>query len=72
LQLTAFRRTLAAGAVWTAAMGGLLAASPAASGQEAVQPGRGSAFAQGVKVDPRSGRLSLVTPTNDLKAVPKR
>jgi hypothetical protein len=59
MQMRAFRRTLAAGAVWAAAMGGLLAASPAASGQEGVNPGRGSAYAQGVKVDPRTGRLSF-------------
>lgn len=59
MELKAFRRTLAAGAVWTAAMAGLLVSSPSASGQESVEPGRGSAFAQGVKVDPRSGRLSF-------------
>lgn len=59
MQVKAFRRTLAAGAVWAAAMGGLLAASPSASGQESVEPGRGNAYAQGVKVDPRSGRLSF-------------
>lgn len=40
-------------------MAGLLVSSPSASGQEAVEPGRGSAFAQGVKVDPRGGRLSF-------------
>lgn len=59
MQLTAFRRTLAAGVVWMAAMGGLFASSPSASGQEAVEPGRGNAYAQGVKVDPRTGRLSF-------------
>lgn len=59
MQLTAFRRTLAAGVVWAAAMGGLLASSPSASGQEAVDPGRGNAYAQGIKVDPRTGRLSF-------------
>lgn len=58
-QLSAFKRTLAMGAVWTAAMGGLLATSPAASGQEGVEPGTGNAYAQGVKIDPRSGRLSF-------------
>lgn len=40
-------------------MGGLLATSPSASGQEAVDPGTGNAFAQGVKIDPRNGRLSF-------------
>jgi hypothetical protein len=59
MQLTAFRRTVTAGVVWAAAMGGLLASSPSASGQEAVDPGRGNAYAQGVKVDPRTGRLSF-------------
>ena len=59
VQLKGFRRTLATGAVWAVAMGGLLAASPAASGQEAVEPGLGNAYAQGIKVDPRSGRLSF-------------
>ncbi|HEX4902996.1 MAG TPA: hypothetical protein VFV42_09325 [Acidimicrobiales bacterium] len=59
MELRAFQRTLAAGAVWTAAMAGLLVASPSASGQESVEPGRGNAYAQGVKVDPRSGRLSF-------------
>lgn len=59
MQLNAFKRTLAMGAVWTVAMGGLLATSPAASGQEAVDPGLGNAYAQGIKVDPRSGRLSF-------------
>ncbi len=59
IKLNAFKRTLATGAVWAVAMGGLLATSPSASGQEAVEPGLGSAYAQGVKVDPRSGRLSF-------------
>ncbi|HSP02085.1 MAG TPA: hypothetical protein VLR27_01200 [Acidimicrobiales bacterium] len=59
MQLNAFKRTLAMGAVWTVAMGGLLATSPAASGQEGVEPGLGNAYAQGIKVDPRSGRLSF-------------
>ena len=59
MQLKAFKRTLAVGAVWTVAMGGLLAASPAASGQEGIEPGLGNAYAQGVKVDPRTGRLSF-------------
>ena len=58
-EVSAFKRTLAMGAVWAVAMGGLLATSPSASGQEAVEPGLGSAYAQGVKVDPRSGRLSF-------------
>lgn len=55
----AFRRTMAIGAVWAAGMVGLVATSPAASGQESVEPGRGSAVAQGYKIDPRSGRLSF-------------
>lgn len=59
MQLRAFRRTLAVGAVWAVALGGLLVTSPAASGQEGVDPGTGNAYAQGVKVDPRSGRLSF-------------
>ncbi len=59
MQLRAFRRTLAVGAVWAAALGGLLATSPAASGQEGVEPGTGNAYAQGVKIDPRTGRLSF-------------
>ena len=59
IKINAFKRTLATGAVWAVAMGGLLATSPSASGQEAVEPGLGSAYAQGVKVDPRSGRLSF-------------
>ncbi|HEU5084132.1 MAG TPA: hypothetical protein VFU14_12385 [Acidimicrobiales bacterium] len=45
--------------MWAVALGGLLATSPAASGQEGVEPGTGNAYAQGVKVDPRSGRLSF-------------
>jgi len=59
MQLNAFKRTLAMGAVWTVAMGGLLATSPAASGQEGVEPGLGNAYAQGIKVDPRTGQLSI-------------
>lgn len=59
MQLIAFKRTLAGGAVWALAMGGILLASPSAAGQEAVEPGLGSAYAQGVKIDPRSGRLSF-------------
>ena len=58
--LSAFRRTFAVGTLWAIAMGALLVTAPTASGQEGgVSPGRGSAFAQGVKVDPRSGRLSF-------------
>jgi hypothetical protein len=59
MELRAFRRTFAVTAVWAAAVGGLLVAPPAASGQEAVSPGRGNAYAQGIKVDPRTGRLSF-------------
>lgn len=59
MKLNTFKRTLGMGAVWMVAMGGLLATSPAASGQEGVEPGLGNAYAQGVKVDPRSGRLSF-------------
>ena len=55
----AFRRTFAAGVVWAAAVAGVIATSPSASGQEAVEPGLGSAYAQGYKIDPRSGRLSF-------------
>lgn len=55
----AFRRTAAIGAVWAAAMSGLVATSSSAGGQEAVDPGTGSAYAQGIKVDPRNGRLSF-------------
>lgn len=55
----AFRRTMAIGAVWAAGMAGLVATSAPASGQESVEPGRGSAYAQGYKIDPRSGRLSF-------------
>lgn len=55
-----FRRTLSVAAVWAVVMAGLLLVSPSsASGQEAVEPGLGNAFAQGFKIDPRSGRLSL-------------
>ncbi len=50
---------MAIGAVWAAGMAGLVATSAPASGQEGVAPGRGSAYAQGYKIDPRSGRLSF-------------
>jgi hypothetical protein len=59
LRLLAFRRTAAIGAVWVVAMAGLVGTSSSASGQEAVDPGTGSAYAQGLKVDPRNGRLSF-------------
>ncbi len=60
MNFSAFKRTLGVAVVWTAAMAVLFATSPAASGQESeVVPGTGNAFAQGYKVDPRSGRLSL-------------
>ena len=55
----AFRRTMAVAAVWAAGMAGLVATSAPASGQTGVEPGRGSAYAQGYKIDPRSGRLSF-------------
>ncbi len=55
----AFRRTVAIGAVWVAAMAALVATSVPASGQTAVDPGVGTAYAQGYKIDPRSGRLSF-------------
>ncbi|WP_436793287.1 hypothetical protein [Actinospongicola halichondriae] len=55
----AFRRTVAIGAVWAAGMAGLIATSTPASGQTAVDPGTGTAYAQGYKIDPRSGRLSF-------------
>ena len=59
-RLLAYRRSLAIGAVWVAAMATLVATSPSASGQEAgVEPGLGSAYAQGYRVDPRTGRLSF-------------
>ena len=58
-KLFAFRRTAAIGAVWAVAMGVLVVLSPAASGQTAVDPGTGNAYAQGYKVDPRSGQLSF-------------
>lgn len=55
-----FRRTLVAGVAWVALLAGTFVISPDASGQEAgVDAGLGNAFAQGYKVDPRSGRLSL-------------
>lgn len=57
--LKAFRRTAAIGAVWAVAMTGLVATSSSASGQTAVEPGVGTAYAQGYKIDPRSGRLSF-------------
>lgn len=40
-------------------MAGLVVSSGPASGQAAVEPGTGSAYAQGYKIDPRSGRLSF-------------
>ena len=55
----AFRRTAAVAAVWAVGMAGLVATSAPASGQTGVEPGRGSAYAQGYKIDPRSGRLSF-------------
>lgn len=59
-RIALFRRTLSVAAVWAVVMAGLLLVSPSsASGQEAVEPGLGNAFAQGFKIDPRSGRLSL-------------
>jgi hypothetical protein len=42
-----------------AALAAVSIAPPAASAQAAVTPGRGSAIAQGIKVDPRQGGLSL-------------
>ena len=50
---------MAVGAIWAMAMAGLVTASAPASGQAAVEPGVGSAYAQGYKIDPRSGRLSF-------------
>ncbi|MDE0802494.1 MAG: hypothetical protein OSA99_04135 [Acidimicrobiales bacterium] len=50
---------MAIGAVWALGMAGLVVSSAPASGQAAVEPGRGSAYAQGYKIDPRSGRLSF-------------
>ncbi len=58
-RLFAFRRTAVIGVVWVASMGVLVAVSPAASGQTAVDPGTGNAYAQGYKIDPRSGQLSF-------------
>ena len=58
-RITAYRRSLAIGAVWAVAMGALVLTSPPASGQDGVTPGLGSAYAQGVKIDPRTGRLSF-------------
>ena len=58
-RLFAFRRTAAIGAVWAVAMGVLVVTSPAASGQTAVDPGVGNAYAQGYKIDPRQGQLSF-------------
>lgn len=40
-------------------MVGLVVTSPGAAGQAGVDPGVGSAYAQGVRVDPRNGRLSF-------------
>lgn len=58
-RLLAYRRTAAIAAVWAAAMAGLVLTSPSASGQEAVEPGRANAYAQGIKVNPRTGGLSF-------------
>ncbi len=59
-RLLAFRRTAAIGAVWALGMGVLIATGPAASGETpSVEPGLGSAYAQGYKIDPRSGGLSF-------------
>lgn len=55
----AFRRTMAVGAVWALGMASLVVSSAPASGQAGVEPGTGSAYAQGYKIDPRSGRLSF-------------
>lgn len=58
--LHAFRRTAAIGALWALGMGGLVATTASAQTDEAgVEPGVGSAYAQGYKIDPRSGRLSF-------------
>lgn len=57
--LSAFRRTIAIGAVWAVVMVGFAVVSPSASGQESVSPGRGQAYAQGYRVDPRAGGLSF-------------
>lgn len=40
-------------------MGGLVLTSPSASGQEAVEPGTANAYAQGIKINPRTGGLSF-------------
>lgn len=59
-RVAAFRRTIVIGAVWTVAMlAAALAAPGTAAGQEAVDPGRGLAYAQGYKLDPRNGGLSF-------------
>ncbi len=55
-----FRRTMGAAALWLVAMAAVVVWAPEASGQEAgPSAGRGVAVAQGYKIDPRSGRLSL-------------
>lgn len=61
-RIVAFRRTLLVAAAWAVAMGiafvpGRASGEPGQTGT--VAPGVGSAYAQGYKVDPRSGRLSF-------------
>lgn len=58
-RLLAYRRTTAIAAVWAAAMAGLVLTSPSASGQEGVEPGLANAYAQGIKINPRTGGLSF-------------
>lgn len=55
----AFRRTAVVGAIWLGLLGVLAALSPYASGQETVEPGKGNAFAQGIKLNPFNGQLSF-------------
>lgn len=55
----AFRRTVVAAVSWLTIMAVVAITAPAATGQEGVEPGRGSAYAQGYRIDPRSGRLSF-------------
>lgn len=59
----AYRRTIAIGAVWAAAMVGLAVTSPPASGQESAQesfdPGVGDAQSRLIKVEPKLGGLSF-------------
>lgn len=57
--LRSYRRTAAVAVVWLGAVLAFQVASPAASGQASSDAGLGSAYAQGVKVDPRTGRLSF-------------